>query len=209
MIFHLRRRRKSEQVSGMRIYNTAAVFLASIVMAACGNSVVEQSSAVEEVEVSNDAPIVTFTPKSDTVSSGKPSGPITVAYRIIGKPVVGQPVAIDLRVSSTLGPQPINIGYRINDATAMQLAKSQPETVSLAPNSEDRMGVQQVRVVPMREGRLYLNVSASVETENGSMSTVTAIPIQVGDAIRTLSENGELQTDAEGNQIRVMPAKED
>jgi len=81
--------------------------------------------------------------------------------------------------------------------------------VSLAPNSEDRMGVQQVRVVPMREGRLYLNVSASVETENGSMSTVTAIPIQVGDATRTLSENGELQTDAEGNQIRVMPAKED
>ena len=193
----------------MRINNTATAVFACFVMAACGNSGVEQSAAIEEVEVSNDAPIVTFTPKSDTMSAGKPSGPITVAYRIIGKPVVGQPVAIDLRVSSTLSPQPINIGYRINDATAMRLAKSQPETVTLAPNTVDRMGVQQVRIVPMREGRLYLNVSASIETENGSMSTVTAIPIQVGDAPRTLGENGELQTDAEGNQIRVLPAKED
>lgn len=193
----------------MRINNTATAVFACLVTAACGNSGVEQSAAMEEVEVSNDAPIVTFTPKSDTMSAGKPSGPITIAYRVIGKPVVGQPVAIDLRVSSTLGPQPISIGYRINDATAMQLAKSQPETVSLAPNTEDRMGVQQVRIVPMREGRLYLNVSASIETENGSMSTVTAIPIQVGDTPRTLGENGELQTDAEGNQIRVLPAKED
>ncbi|MDH3748035.1 MAG: hypothetical protein OER97_07480 [Gammaproteobacteria bacterium] len=193
----------------MRIYNTAMAFFVSLVIVACGDAAVEKSAAIEEVDVSNDAPIVTFTPKSDTMSSGKPSGPITVAYRIIGKPVVGQPVAIDLRVSSTLGPQPINIGYRINDATAMQLAKSQPETVSLAPNSDDQMGVQQVRIVPMREGRLYLNVSASVETENGSMSTVTAIPIQVGDAARPLSKNGELQIDAEGNQIRVLPAKED
>ncbi len=60
----------------------------------------------------------------------------------------------------------------------------------------------------MREGRLDLNVSASVETENGSMSTVTAIPIQVGDAPRTLQQNGQLATDEDGNAVRVLPANE-
>ncbi|NNC77970.1 MAG: hypothetical protein HKN77_08400, partial [Woeseiaceae bacterium] len=73
---------------------------------------------------------------------------------------------------------------------------------------ESRPSAQQVTIIPMREGRLYLNVTASVETGNGSMSTVTAIPIQVGDAPRTLEENGVLQKDAEGNSIRVLPADE-
>lgn len=193
----------------MRIYNPATLILAGFVLAACGNSSVEKSAAMEEVEVSNDAPIVTFTPKNDTMSAGKPSGPITVAYRIIGKPVVGQPLAIDVRVSSTLSPQAINLGYRINDATAMQLAESQPAMVTLAPSTDDGMSMQQVTIIPMREGRLYLNVSASVETDNGSMSTVTAIPIQVGTSPRHLTENGELQTDSEGKQLRVLPAKDD
>lgn len=193
----------------MRIHIKAAAIFASLILAACENSGVDQSAATEEVAISSDAPVVTFTPKSEKMPTGKPSGPITVAYRIIGKPVVGQPVAIDLRVSSTLGPQPIKLGYRINDATAMQLAEAQPPTTTMSFSNEERTGTQQIRVVPMREGRLYLNVSASVETENGSMSTVTAIPIHVGDAPRTLSENGELQTDADGEQIRVLPAKED
>lgn len=193
----------------MRIFKTVTTIIAGFVIGACGNSGVEPSAAIEEVEVSNDAPIVTFTPKSNSVSSGKPSGPIAVSYRIIGKPVVGQPVAIDLNITSTYGSQPINLGYRINDVTAMHLAEAQPETVTLAPSGEERIAIQQIRIVPMREGRLYLNVSASVETENGSMSTVTAIPIQVGDAPRTLSENGELQTDEDGNTVRVLPAKED
>ena len=70
-------------------------------------------------------------------------------------------------------------------------------------------GRQQVTVIPMREGRLYLNVSASVETETGSMSTVTAIPIQVGDAPRELQDHGELTTDESGEAIRVLPVDDD
>ncbi len=155
-----------------------------------------------------DAPLVSFTPEGDAAPAGKPSAPITVSYRIIGKPVVGQPVAVDLSVSSTLGPQPITLHYRINDASAMQLAQSQPDRLTIAPDEINDRGVQQVTVIPMREGRLYLNVSASVETEDGSMSTVTAIPIQVGDAPRELLEHGEVQTDEEGNAIRVLPADE-
>lgn len=191
----------------MRIIYTAMVM--AVVTTACGNSGVDKSAAIDEVDVSNDAPVVTFKPASDDVSSAKPSGPIKVAYRIVGKPVVGQPVAIDLRISSTLGPQEIDLGYRINDRTAMQLAEAQPEVVTLPARADNGVSAQQIRVIPMREGRLYLNVSASVETENGSMSTVTAIPIQVGDAPRALQQNGELQSDEDGEQIRVLPAKED
>ena len=62
----------------------------------------------------------------------------------------------------------------------------------------------------MREGRLYLNVAAIVETESGSMQTVTAIPIQVGPAApREILDNGTVTRDEDGNLIRSLPAKED
>ena len=171
------------------IFALAAMTLA----AACGKAEVE-------------APVVTFTPDNDIV--GKPSGPVAVAYRIIGKPVVGQPVAIELKFDSSLGDQPLAVVYRINDATAMRLADSQPSTLTIAPAEDDASSSQRVTVIPMREGRLYLNISASVETSEGSMGTVTAIPIQVGDVPRVISENGTAGTDENGDAIRALPAQE-
>lgn len=180
--------------------------LAALCLAACGRADLEPEAPPAEVEVASTAPSVTFTPKGDTTSAGKASGPIAVHYRLIGKPVIGQPVAIDLRVTSTLGPQPVTLNYRINEPSAMQLAESQPDAVTLAASIEGRPSTQQVTIIPMREGRLYLNVSASVQTENGTMSTVTAIPIQVGDAPRTVQDNGTLSKDEDGESIRILPA---
>jgi len=60
----------------------------------------------------------------------------------------------------------------------------------------------------MREGRLFLNVAAQMQTENGSLQTVTAIPIQVGAAPRELQQNGVVTTDENGELIREMPASE-
>jgi hypothetical protein len=64
-------------------------------------------------------------------------------------------------------------------------------------------------VVPQREGRLYLNVSAEVETEQGTLLKSMAIPIQVGSAPRELQTNGEVSQDADGEAIVSMPADED
>ena len=169
------------------------VLAAMTLAAACGKAEVE-------------APTVAFTPDNDIV--GKPSGPIAVSYRIIGKPVVGQPVVIELKFDSAFGSQPVAIAYRINDATAMRLADSQPAALTVAALTEDEGNSQRVTVIPMREGRLYLNVSASVDTDEGSMGTVTAIPIQVGNAPRPIQENGTAGTDENGNAIRALPAEE-
>lgn len=188
--------------------------LAMISLAGCGKSANEEGGTPEAAASAKNAPAITYKPGDTSTDSAsgltaKMTGPVKISYRIVGKPVVGQPVAIDLRVSSALDSPSIRLEYRINDVSAMQLAKSQPASFTLSAGDVERGGVQQVRVVPMREGRLYLNVSASVETERGSMSTVTAIPIQVGDAPRVLEQNGETRTDGEGDLIKVLPAAED
>ena len=136
--------------------------------------------------------------------------PVEITYRIIGTPIVGQPVALDLQFESSFGATPYQVTYRVNDETALQMPEAQSRVVSISPSSEDEKVAQQVTVVPLREGRLYLNVAAVIETENGSMRTVTAVPIQVGaDAAREIVENGEVSTDDKGNLIRTLPASED
>ena len=91
----------------------------------------------------------------------------------------------------------------------MQFYEAQPASVSIAPSNADAPSVQEVRVVPMREGRLFLNVTAIIETDDGSMSTVMAVPIQVGAARRQVQQNGEVMTDENGELIHSLPASED
>lgn len=183
------------------------IALLTIVLASCGND--SDSKSDNEATVSTRAPEVSFEPGATDGRTVKPQGPVTIAYKIIGTPIVGQPIAIDLRIESTLGPQVIELSYRVNDSTAMQFTEAQPASVSIAANNDDRPSLQQVRIIPLREGRLFLNVSASIETESGSISTVTAIPIQVGQAVREIQQNGEVSTDENGELIRVLPAGED
>jgi hypothetical protein len=102
----------------------------------------------------------------------------------------------------------ITLSYRVNDTTAMQLTEAQPASVSLVARKDDAPSQQQVQVIPLREGRIYLNVSATVEGEDGSLSTVIAIPIQVGVVPREIQDNGEVTLDENGELIRSLPATE-
>lgn len=191
-----------------RVMNPLATLIMGMLLAACGdNGANEQSNAAEQT-VANDPPVAALAPDEKYNVTAKPSGPVRVSYRIIGTPMVGQPVTIDLQLESNVGDMPVRLSYKSNDSTAMAFPESQLQSMSLSPGDDERMPAQQVTVIPMREGRLFLNVAAVVETETGSLQTVTAIPIQVGAAPRQLQDNGVVTTDENGELLREMPASE-
>ncbi len=178
---------------------------AIIGLAACGGEQAEEAAVVAEVEPEKMVPEVSFKPSADYDGTvAKPGSPYSMSYKIIGTPIVGSPLTIILRVASSLGPRPVNISYRINDASAMMLAESQPASVRMEPAANEGSFTQQVTVIPQREGRLYLNVSASFDTEEGTMSTVMAIPIQVGTGTRELQEHGVVELDENDEAVRVL-----
>ena len=191
-----------------RVSTRVVSIVFALMLNACSNSDDAVSTEALESTTSVTAPEVSFKPGTDSGRTAKPGGPVLIEYRIIGNPVVGQPVAIELQFTSMIGPQPITVSYRVNDATALQFPESQATTLSMAPFADDQRGSQQVSVIPLREGRLYLNVSAHIETDNGSMSSVTAIPIQVGGAVREALPNGERAVDENGESVMSLPAKE-
>ena len=117
-------------------------------------------------------------------------------------------MTIDLKVESNVGDAPVTLSYGMNDSTAMSFPEAQQRTVSLAFIDDERTAGQQVTVIPAREGRLFLNVTAHLQTDTGSLQTVTAVPIQVGAAPRELQQNGVVTTDENGELIREMPASD-
>lgn len=177
--------------------------MAATTLVACGNDDVSEVSA--EAKQARDTQAVA--PKVEREfdgTTGKPGAPFRVSYDVVGTPIVGSPVTVNLRVSTTLGPKPVTVSYRINDASAMTFHDAQPRKVEVSPAANEDHVLQQVTIVPQREGRLYLNVSTSVETAEGSRSSVIAIPIQVGAGTRILDEQGEVEVDEEGEAVRVL-----
>jgi hypothetical protein len=172
-----------------------------VFLAACG--------ADEQAGI--DAPVLAEVSKTGvSPRTSEVQSPVKITYRVIGTPIVGQPVALDLQFESAFGTTPYTVTYRVNDETALQMPAAQSSSVSISPSADDERVAQQVTVVPLREGRLYLNVAAVIETESGSMRTVTAVPIQVGvAAAREITENGSITTDKDGNLIRSLPATEE
>ncbi len=195
-----------DKVKDMTRVNRLVIFtIATMGLAACGSDEANEQVA-GEVEVA-DAAIEVSNKSADPElggAIGTPNSPYRIDYRIIGTPVVGSPVTVALRVESSRGSQPLNLEYRINDATSMLLAESQPASVRMEAAGNDAPFTQQVTIIPQREGRFYLNVSAYFETVDGTMSTVTAIPIQVGAGTRELQPHGEVQTDENGEAVRVL-----
>ena len=179
-----------------KISTPIPAFAVAALLAACGGA--------------DSGPAATLSPEDKAAKVNdepvSPGGPVQIDHRIVGTPIVGQPLSIDLSLKSTRATTPLRVDYRINDGSALTFAAQQVTTTTALPDSRSLIAEQQVTVVPQREGRLYLNVSVGIETDMGMSSTVMAIPIQVGSGPRSFEENGALGTDSNGNAIRVLPA---
>ena len=188
------------------IHKTPNIFAASALIlvgiAACqgsssGPNVTEQPAT----DAGKPAPTVA---DANSASPGKPTAPIAISYEVIGNAIVGFPVSINVVVTSAAGP--VDVQYSIIDGSALMFQSGQVERLKIADPSSG--SVQQLAVIPQREGRVYVNISAEVETPDGSMIRSIAIPIKVGSAPEEATINGELVEGPEGETVISMPAQE-
>lgn len=175
--------------------NIFPAMLATVTLTACGDAsvpTVNEGAVVEEAQVA-------------AADSGKPRAPISIEYEIIGNAIVGQPILINVAVISSQGP--VELSYAINDKSAVMFQSGQVERMQIPDPSSG--STQQLAVVPQREGRVYVNVSAEVQTPGGSMIRSLAIPIKVGEAPEQATAPGEVKEAPDGETVISMPAEED
>jgi hypothetical protein len=188
-------------------FYSLAAFTLLLSLGAC-NEGSDNSASVESAPAVVTSKPVTTASESRSASPGKPSAPISMTYEILGNPVVGQPVAIKVEVRSTSGNHPVTVQYSINDSSALVFQAGQVERLQMTADAEKTAPQQQLAVIPQREGRLYVIVSAEIQTPDGTMIKSMAIPIQVGSAPAKPEINGELVEGPDGETVISMPAKE-
>jgi hypothetical protein len=177
----------------------ATMLIASLAFTACTGS--DNSAAPAATVAGKPTPTVGDT---GVTSPGKPTAPISIKYDVVGNPIVGQPVLVNIEVRSAQGP--VTVHYSITDTSALMLQEGQVERLEIADPSSGN--VQQLSVIPQREGRVYVNVSAEVETPGGSMIRSMAVPIKVGAAPEQPTINGELKEGPDGETVISMPAQQ-
>ncbi len=173
--------------------------IAAISLGACG----DETSSNSSVSSAKDTPAVAG---NASRSPGKPSAPISIDYEVLGKPIVGLPVAINIEVHSSQDLGAVSVQYSIDDTSALLFQEGQVQRLENMEFAE--LASQQLAVVPQREGRLYVNVSAEVQTPGGSMIKSMAIPIQVGSSPNRPEINGELVEGPDGETVISMPAQQ-
>jgi hypothetical protein len=175
--------------------------IASFTLAACGSNGEQQvESAADKAEAATAAKAE----QRDEGLATKAGSPFRFQYSVIGTPIVGSPVAVDLKIFSSLGAVPVDLEYRITDPSALVLHELQPAQLRKEMAANDEFISERVTVIPQRDGRIYLNIHASVEVEGGSRTQSIAIPLAVGPVSTELVQTGELQTDPEtGERISV------
>ncbi len=127
---------------------------------------------------------------SQATGAGGARVPITIDYSIMGSAVVGQPVGVTVQVATEF-PRPITLRYRVDEVGSITFPESQPQSYELLPLGNAELRSQQLTVVPQREGRVFLVVSAEIENDGGSLMKSMAIPIQVARAPAALEQGEE------------------
>jgi len=179
----------------------AALAMMLIGISACQDSGSPNDAAQPAADSGKSAPTVADAPAN---SPGKPTAPIDISYEVIGNAIVGSPVSINVIVTSAAGP--VNVQYSIVDSSAMMFQTGQVQRLEIADPSLGN--VQQLSVIPQREGRVYINVSAEIQAPDGLRIRSIAIPIKVGRAPVEASVNGEVVEGPDGETVISMPAQE-
>jgi hypothetical protein len=108
------------------------------------------------------------------VGVNKVKVPIQLRFRLAGKPVLGQPLAIELVNEPDRLAIVRSVRFRFEAVDGLQLAAA----AEWQPSSSDPAR-HDLTVTPRKTGVLELHVLASVEAASESLSQVYAIPIVV------------------------------
>ncbi|MGI9262067.1 MAG: hypothetical protein ACR2QR_08525 [Woeseiaceae bacterium] len=188
----------------MKITRTTVILiLATYGFAGCngGGSSENADEASSSVSAGKSVP---GTGTMSEASPGKLGAPVDISYEVVGNAFVGVPVAVNIRFDAAEGP--LDVKYSINDASAVMFQDGQVEQLQIVDPGVG--GVQQITVIPQREGRIYVNVSVEVPADFGTMIRSIAIPINVGTAAKETTVNGELKQGPDDEAVISMPAQE-
>ena len=146
-----------------KIHFISMVFM-SFCLFACGN----------QDEVDNHQDI-----KPEQIDSNFDENFISIDYEILNTPKINETVLVNLLISSADKTEEIHLRYQITIEEDLKFNENQLRDIKLTPKMDGTDHNLQISMTPLRKGRVFFVISATINYKKKSVTKTLSIPLNV------------------------------
>tara|TARA_B100000902_G_scaffold4321_1_gene5506 strand:+ start:39 stop:512 length:474 start_codon:yes stop_codon:yes gene_type:complete len=104
---------------------------------------------------------------------------ITIDFEVLNKPILDESVIISLLFKANDSSKKIFLNYSVVTEDDISFGDNQIDSFELSSNPRGDYPEQQIIIIPRREGRVFVIVSATMKFDKENVTKTISIPIDV------------------------------
>ena len=117
--------------------------------------------------------------KSEQIDSNFDENFISIDYEILNTPKINETVLVNLLISSADRTEEIHLSYQITIEEDLKFNENQLRDIKLTPKMDGTDHNLQISLIPLRKGRVFFVISATINNEKKSVTKTLSIPLNV------------------------------
>ena len=117
--------------------------------------------------------------KSEQIDSNFDEDMISIDYEILNTPKINETVLVNLLIGSSDKTEEIHLRYQITIEEDLKFNENQLRDIKLMPKMDGTDHNLQVSLIPLRKGRVFFVISATINYEKKSVEKTLSIPLNV------------------------------
>ena len=117
--------------------------------------------------------------KSEQIDSNFDEDMISIDYEILNTPKINETVLVNLSISSADRTEEIHLSYQITIEEDLKFNENQLRDIKLTPKMDGTDHNLQISMTPLRKGRVFFVISATINYKKKSVTKTLSIPLNV------------------------------
>lgn len=117
--------------------------------------------------------------KSEQIDSNFDEDMISIDYEILNTPKINETVLVNLLIGSSDKTEEIHLRYQITIEEDLKFNENQLRDIKLTPKMDGTNHNLQISLIPLRKGRVFFVISATINYEKKSVGKTLSIPLNV------------------------------
>ena len=116
---------------------------------------------------------------TDQIDSNFDENSISIDYEVLNTPKVNEIVLVNLVVDPADKTEMIHLNYQIMINEDLKFNENQLQDIKISPKSDASVHEQQISLIPLRKGRVFFVVSATINYKKKTVTKTLSIPLNV------------------------------
>ena len=117
--------------------------------------------------------------KPEQIDSNFDENIISIDYEILNTPKINETVLVNLLISSVDKTKDMHLRYQIMIEEDLKFNENQLRDIKLTPKMDGTDHNLQISMTPLRKGRVFFVISATIDYKKKSVTKTLSIPLNV------------------------------